>query len=125
MEKQEVTQLQEALLAYAAANGQAAADALVIESATDADLAKLARDLMFTEAGKRRRGIGDATAATIVRRVGALLSDMCCAEERKGLVHWLTEEDYARLDGDACCAEEYANRNLYDPTEEERDAHNN
>ena len=66
----------------------------------------------------------DESTATIVRRVGALLSDMCCAEERKGLVHWLTEEDYARLDGDACCAEEYANRNLYDPTEEDRDASN-
>jgi len=109
-----MTELHDALLAYAAANGQAAADALVIDSATDADLAKLARDLMFTEAGKRRRGIGDATAATIVRRVGALLSDMACVEERKGLVHWLTEEDYARLDSDACCAEECANRNLYD-----------
>ena len=114
--------LHNALLVYAAANGQAAADALVIECATDADLAKLAHDLIFYESGKRRRGLGDVTAATIVRRVGALLSDMCCAEERKGVVQWLTQEDYDRLDVDACCVEECVNRNLYDPTEEERDA---
>jgi len=73
--EEELMQLRQALSTYARDRGLAAANALIIASATDADLAKLAVALhdLRTSEGRRVR-IGATLAAEITRAVGRSLN---------------------------------------------------
>ena len=75
--KEDLMELQEALRRYALDHGAAATNALIIESATDADLAKIAPGLIgLKREDGRPLGLGEATAAGIVRAVGKLMEEV-------------------------------------------------
>ncbi len=72
--RDECEQLQRALRNYARDHGLVAADALVLLSATDADLARLTQGLQeLVNSEGRSVGIGEGKALQIARKVGLLL----------------------------------------------------